>query len=132
MTIQMNQFLITGMIIVFFALFSYSTAVFFEIRTRTTSRAVLGFFTAGVIFDLSSTTCMIIGSRHIALTLHGLLGYSALAAMLIDVVLLWKHRIEKGDNLTISRPLHRYSTLAYTWWIIAFIAGAMLVMIKKP
>lgn len=114
----------------FFALAAYSTAIFFEIRRRTASGAVLGFFTAGVIFDITSTTFMILGSRHIALTLHGLLGYSALAAMLIDVVLLWKHRIEKGDNLTISRPLHLYSMLAYTWWVIAFIAGAMLVMIK--
>lgn len=128
---QFNQFLIAGMTIVLFAFVSYSTAISFEVKNRKASNALLGFFTAGVILDVSSTVCMILGSRHMAITPHGLLGYSALAGMIIDAVLLWKHRVQKGDNLTLSRPVHLYSRLAYAWWIIAFIAGALLVMIKK-
>jgi hypothetical protein len=127
---QLNPLLITGMSIVFFALLSYSTAVFFEFKTRIASRVVLGFFTAGVIFDITSTTFMILGSRQIAITLHGLIGYSALAGMLIDAVFLWRHRIAKGNEIKISRSLHIYSMAAYSWWVIAFIAGGLLVMVK--
>jgi EamA domain-containing membrane protein RarD len=127
---QLNPFLITGMFIVVFALMSYSAAIFFEVKTRLASRAVLGFFTAGVIFDITSTTFMILGSRHIPITPHGLLGYSALAVMLIDAVLLWRHRMTKGAGVKIPRGLHIYSITAYSWWVLAFIAGGLLVMIK--
>jgi hypothetical protein len=126
----MNPMIMTGMIIVFFALAAYSTALFHEVKTHLASKAVLGFFTAGVLLDITSTTFMIIGSRHIAITPHGLLGYSALAAMLIETVLLWKHKNASGWDSKLSKQLHIYTVAAYSWWVIAFIAGALLVMVK--
>lgn len=127
---MMNPALMAGMIIVFFALAAYTTAFFLGIRTHFASSSVLGFLTAGVFFDMTSTAFMIIGSRHIAITPHGFLGYSALAAMLIETALMWKYRINSSRDALLPRWLQIYTIAAYSWWVIAFIAGALLVMVK--
>jgi hypothetical protein len=73
---------------------------------------VLTFLTAGVLFDISSTTMMIIGARKIPITIHGFIGYSALAAMLIDTILIWLfwrgnggNQVPKGLNIYILASL---------------------------
>ncbi len=128
---HMNPFLMAGMGIVFFALASYTTALYFEVKTRLAKGKVLVFFTAGVALDITSTICMILGSRHAGITAHGLLGYSALAAMLVETALLWRHSMAAGKQVKVSAKLHAYSIAAYAWWVTAFIAGAMLVMLRK-
>ena len=35
-----------------------------------------------------------------------------------------------GDAL-VPAWLHNYSRLAYTWWVVAYITGAILVMSKR-
>ena len=72
---------------------------------------------------------MILGSSNGAFTLHGALGYSSLTGMLIDAILLWRHRLTKGANTEVTDGLHKYSRYAYIWWVLAFITGAMLVML---
>ena len=121
-----NPVLISGMIVVTFALALYTTAFFFELRLRNASNKVLFFFTAGLILDITSTTLMIIGSRRIPITIHGFLGYSALGAMIVDVFLLRRYRKKKG-TVKLSKPLHYYSLIAYCWWALAYIAGGLLV-----
>jgi len=125
---MLNPLLITGMSIVMFAFVSYTIAIIFEIRTRLASNAVIGFFTAGVLMDITSTTFMILGSRHIPITLHGIIGYTALAVMIIDTILMWRYRAKNGRHGRLSKALHNYSVCAYSWWVVAFIAGGMLVM----
>jgi hypothetical protein len=73
---------------------------------------------------------MIIGSSNTPFTLHGWLGYSSLTAMLIDTVLIWRHRLKDGAKAMVSSSLHLYSRIAYIWWILAFITGGLLVLFK--
>jgi heme/copper-type cytochrome/quinol oxidase subunit 2 len=113
-----------------FALISYTIAMILEIKTRLASKAVVGFFTSGVIFDITSTACMILGSRHIPITLHGIIGYTALAVIITDTIFMWRHR-KKAKDVKLPDALHYYSVCAYSWWIIAFIAGGLLVMLVK-
>jgi hypothetical protein len=126
-----NPMLITGMIIVNGALIVYSIAIFFEIRLRKAATKVVAFFTAGVILDITSTAFMIIGSRHIPITPHGFLGYSALAAMLAEAVILWRYRLKNGTEAKLTGKLHVYSVLAYSWWVIAYIAGGLLAVLNR-
>jgi hypothetical protein len=70
---------------------------------------VLTFLTIGIILDITATCFMIAGSHRIPITFHGILGYSALAAMLIDTVLIWKTRIRGA--LVLSGRLHLYTSL---------------------
>jgi hypothetical protein len=71
---------------------------------------------------------MILGSNNIPFTIHGVLGYSALALMLVDTIRVWK--FWKGPNREekVPRNLHLYTRIAYCWWVIAYIAGAAISM----
>ena len=125
----MSPILIAGTIIVNLALVFYSVGIFIEQRRRRVTRVVVGFLTAGVVFDVVATGFMIAGSSSGPFTAHGLLGFSSLAAMLLETGFAWRHRLRHGED-EVPVWLHRYSRVAYSWWIVAYITGAILVMSK--
>jgi hypothetical protein len=122
--------LIFGTIIVNLALISYSIAIINEQRKKIINPLILRFLTIGVILDISATCCMIIGSSNPWYSLHGLLGYSSLILMLTDTILVWKFKFSNGYNIIVPKSLHLYSRIAYIWWVIAFITGALMVMLR--
>jgi len=126
----MKPILIAGTIIVNLALVFYTIGILTEQLRRVVSRRVITFLTLGVIFDITATACMIAGSSSGPFTLHGILGYSSLAGMLIETVLAWKHYLSRPDH-PVSRPLHLYSRFAYIWWVLAYITGAALVFLTR-
>jgi hypothetical protein len=73
---------------------------------------------------------MIIGSENSPFTLHGIMGYSSLAGMVTDTVLIWRVRLRRGGAAEIPRSLHLYSRIAYFWWILAYITGGLLIAFK--
>ncbi len=123
----MNPGLIRAVAVVTVALVFYSVGVITEQRKHAVTRPVLFFLTVGVILDITSTTLMIINSGNIPLTVHGIIGYTALTVMLIDAILIWRHRRKNGGN-RVSPRLHLYTRIAYGWWVIAYIAGAIISM----
>ena len=125
----MNQLSIIGAVIVTLALISYAIAIISEQRSSIISKKVLFFLTFGVILDITATLFMILGSTNSPFTFHGFIGYSALAAMLIDCILIWRAVNHKGLNSSTPRKLHIYSRYAFVWWIIAYITGSLLVAI---
>lgn len=125
----MNLYLIIGTIVVVFALISYSVGIFIEQKTHLIIKNVLIFMTLGIILDITATTFMIAGSSNSPFSLHGILGYSSLLAMLIDVLLIWKFHLQKPGQ-KVSKGLHLYSKLAYIWWVLAFITGGMMAALK--
>lgn len=126
----MNSLLIAGTIIVNLALVCYTVGIFREQRSHRVDAATLRWLMFGVTFDVTATAFMISGSSHGPFTLHGLLGFSSLAAMLLETGLAWRHRARSGDE-RVPVWLHRYSRLAYGWWIVAYITGAALVMMAR-
>ena len=126
----MNIFSKIGAAIVIFALASYSVAIITEQRKRLVNRFILTFLTLGVILDIIATTFMIIGSSHGAFTLHGILGYSSLTAMLIDTILIWRFSRKNSTDTIVPKALHVYSLGAYLWWVAAFITGLLLVVFR--
>jgi hypothetical protein len=126
----MKPILIAGTSIVNLALISYSFFIIFERKYRIVNRKVLSFLTIGVILDIIATMFMITGSSKGPFTLHGILGYSSLSGMLIDSILIWKQYIRGGENTNILGGIHKYSLIAYLWWIIAYITGAIMVMAR--
>ena len=126
----MKPVLLAGTIIVNFALISYSIAIITEQRKKVVNNTVLSFLTVGVLFDIVATVCMIIGSESSPFTLHGIMGYSSLTGMLIDCILIWRFRLRHGPAVLVNRRLHMYSRLAYFWWVLAYITGAILIAIR--
>jgi len=70
---------------------------------------------------------MIISSGNIPITVHGFIGYTALLVMLIDGILIWRQRRRNGSG-PVPHGLHLYTRIAYAWWVIAYIAGAIISM----
>ena len=126
----MSPILLAGVIIVNLALISYSVAIITEQRKKVVSKFVLSFLTVGVILDITATICMIIGSENSIITFHGVIGYLALAVMLIDAILLWKAWLVNKSTSQVSKSLHLYSRYAYSWWVIAYITGAIIVAVS--
>ena len=123
----MNSTLVKAVVVVTFALVFYSIAVVSEQRKRYISKLILTFLTFGVFLDISSTTLMIKGSRKIPFTVHGFIGYTALMVMLIDAILILRFWRKNGE-ISVSRGLNIYTRLAYAWWVIAYVAGAIIAM----
>jgi hypothetical protein len=126
----MNPLAKTGATIVVFALAAYTVAVIAEQRRRRITPYVLAFLTVGVLLDVTATAFMIMGTSKGPFTLHGVLGYSSLAAMIVDTVLVWRLAASAGPNATVPRGLHLYTRLAYLWWVAAFITGGLLVAMR--
>ena len=127
----MNKLLMVGSLIVFFALAFYSIGIFTEQKHKKVLPRVLAFLTMGIIFDIIATAFMIAGSSKGLFTLHGIIGYSSLLGMLIDNILIWRIRVEKGPGAVVSDGIHRYSRYAYLWWVTAFITGGLLVIVSR-
>jgi hypothetical protein len=126
----MNPTLIAGTRIGVLALIFYSIGIITEQRKHHITNLVLIALTIGIILDITATAFMIIGSPNSPFTLHGFLGYSALLAMLIDTIFVWRFRVANGNDSEVSKSLHFYSRYAYSWWVIAFISGSLLVFLK--
>ncbi len=126
----MKTLTIIAATIVTLALISYSIAIITEQRKKIVMSRVLIFLTLGVILDITSTTLMIIASENSPFTLHGVLGYSSLTLMVTDAVLLWRFRMKKGSQTTVTPNLHIYSRLAFIWWVLAYITGSLLVALR--
>ena len=126
----MNLLSLTGIIVVQAALVSYSIAIVTEQRKRLVTRQVVAFLITGVILDITATTFMILGSSRGAFTLHGILGYSSLAGMLIDAFLIRRFFRNNSRDRVVTNGIHWYSLGAYLWWIAAYITGALLVAYK--
>ena len=125
----MKPILVAGSGIVTLALISYSIAIITEQRLAMIPQRVLYFLTLGVVLDITATTCMIIGSENSPFTLHGILGYSSLTAMVLDAILIWRFRLQHDARTTVPRSLHLYSRVAYIWWILAYITGTLIVIL---
>lgn len=122
--------ILIAVIIVNLALITYSIGVITEQRKKTISNKTLGFLTVGVVFDSAATVCMIIGSSAEGITFHGILGYSALLMMLTDGILWWRFRLKNAQETPVPKKLHLYSRYAYSWWVIAYVTGAIIVAVR--
>ena len=120
-----------GSFVVTIALVFYSIGFSKERKRKLADNRVLLFYTIGVCLDISATILMIIGSSKGMMTVHGMIGYSSLLGMLTDTILLWRHNLRNGSETVVTRVLHLYSRIAFTWWIIAYITGGLLVALSK-
>lgn len=123
----MDPILMTGVITVQLALISYGVGIVSEQRSHRVTARTLNWLRLGVVLDIVATSLMIAGSSRGPFTLHGLLGFSSLAAMILETSLAWRHHARQGDAL-VPGWLHTYSRVAYGWWIAAYFTGAYLVM----
>ena len=125
----MNPMLITGISIVNMALITYASAIIIQSRKKSITRNVLTFLTMGIILDITATICMIVSSGKV-ISLHGMIGYSSLAGMFTDTILSYLNVRRYGLNSVLSQKFIRWSQVAFSYWVLAYITGAILVMLR--
>lgn len=126
----MSHVIIAGVILIHIALVLYSVFIYKEHKYKRATKGLVGFITAAVIFDISATVCMMIGTAEQYFTLHGILGYTALTVMVIDAIFIWKHKLKHGSEVPFSDTLNRNSKLGYMLWLVAFFTGEMLAFMN--
>lgn len=124
----MNTLSITGAAIVTLALIAYSIGILSEQIKKKFIPRVMIFITLGVVLDITATIFMILGSQNSPFTIHGFIGYSALLAMLIELVRIWRTYSKLGMGAEVPRGVHLYSRYAYIWWVVAYITGSLIAM----
>ncbi len=122
----MNGYLIAGISVVIPAMILYTIFIVMKKKDTPLTFTSLIALSLGLVADISSTTLMIVGSTNTPFTVHGFIGYTALAGMLVDSVLIWKHFSGKRRSAPISIRLYNYTVVAYGWWVVAFIVGAIM------
>ena len=124
----MNPTSMTGAFIITLSLLSYGIGSISLQRFKMVSKGVLWFLSTGVVLDIVATTFMIVGSKNTPFTLHGLLGYSALLAMITDLILLGKFYSKNTKYTIVKKSLLQYSKFAYGWWVVAYLTGSLLII----
>lgn len=122
----LNPFLIAGIILVNLALVLYAAGLVLELRRGRINRTLVALFASGVAADISATALMIIGSHRIPITLHGVLGYTALLGMIANLVMIVSF-LRTKDGCVLPRRIRIVSSCCFAWWVIVYIAGALLV-----
>jgi hypothetical protein len=126
----MKPILVAGVVIVNLALISYSVGIITQLLTKKISRKVLFFVSMGLVFDITATICMIAGSSNGMITWHGLIGYSSLLGMLLDIWFSYRYINKSGINTNPGKKFNTWSATAYIYWVIAYITGAIIVMVN--
>jgi len=126
----MNPLSIIGAFIITLALLSYGIGSISILRFKFVTPSVLIFLTLGIILDLTAVVFMIVGSSKGIFTLHGILGYSAIITMLLDTFFIWRFYLKNGFDVEISKNIVAFSKFAYSWWVIAYLTGSLLVIWK--
>ena len=119
-----------GIFFVHFALIFYTLFIIYEGKDRRVTTRVILFITFAVLFDITATACMMIGTTRTYFTFHGILGYIGLLLMIIDFILLLKFRTKYGSETAITETLNKYSKIAYYWWLVAFITGVIVSIFR--
>jgi len=126
----MSYVIIAGVILIHIAFVLYSVFIYKEHKYKRATTGLLAFITAAVLFDISATVCMMIGTAEKYFSLHGILGYTALAVMVTDAIFIWRHYNKFGSEVPFSKTLNRNSKLGYILWLIAFFTGEMLAVMN--
>ncbi len=126
----MSYVIIAGVILIHIAFILYSVFIYKEHKYKRATKGLLVFITAAVLFDISATVCMMIGTAEKYFSLHGILGYTALAVMVTDAIFIWRHYNKFGSEVPFSKTLNRNSKLGYVLWLIAFFTGEMLAVMN--
>lgn len=124
----MNFLAVVGAFIITLSLLSYGIGSIAVVRFKIVTPGILVFLTLGVVLDFVAVVMMVINSEKSIFSLHGVLGYSAMITMIINVILVWRCFFKNGFDSVISNPIILYTKIAYAWWLITYITGSILVI----
>lgn len=124
----MNPLTLIGAVIITFSLLSYGLGSITLQRFKLVGRSVIVFLTLGCILDFVAIICMLKGAPGSWFDVHAILHYFAFLVMFVFMVWVWKVYIKEGLNTRINEGLHWFTKFAYGVWVIAYMAGSIMVI----
>jgi uncharacterized membrane protein len=124
----MKTFIIIGATFISLAFFTYTIAMFFEIKHSRITKRVLLFFSIAVGLDFMATASMFTAVGKFVFNTHGLLGYSALFIMLMKLIYIYRFNGKYGNKERIPKNIRVFSFLLYVYWLIAYFTGIATAM----
>ncbi len=124
----MNPIALVGAFVITVSLLMYGIGSITLQRFKIIVPGVLVFLTLGLVCDIIATTLMIIGAQETPFSLHGIVGYSALMVMFVNVFYVWRVFLKYGIDSKANYNLLLYAKYAYGWWIIAYFTGSLLIL----
>ena len=121
----MSPFRLAAILTVTVALVLYTLGTIKGQRAHRATPGVRGFMSVGLVFDVLATLQMIRLAGTLVPGFHGVLGYSSLTLMAIEVGLIWRHWRAQG-GAEIPRGQRTYAWVAYVYWVIAFLVGGAM------
>jgi uncharacterized repeat protein (TIGR03987 family) len=106
----------------------YTVAVFAERRAGRLKGWHLALFWAGFVFDTTGTTLMAEIAGGWKVDVHGLLGVTAIALMLVHCV--WASVAMVLRQEKVLRQFTRFSVVVWILWMIALVTGFVLALPK--
>lgn len=126
----MQPISIIGAFLITFALLLFGYGINLLQRFKLVSRGVLWFVFGGLVLDGAAIICMIEDLSDISLTIHGLIGFAAFLTMAVDFGWLLCFYKKRGVETRISKALFWYSSVALGWWVLAYLIGIILIILK--
>lgn len=110
------------------ALICYSIGVWGERISGRLKKSNLIFFWIGFVFDTTGTTIMSIMSEKFQFDIHGVTGLLAILLMLFHAI--WATIVLVNNNDKLISKFHKFSLVVWIIWLIPFITGMLLNMMK--
>ncbi len=120
----MKPLVLFGTISVTTALILFTFATIKLLKNKNLTKCMVGVFIAAVVLDLTALICMTLVASHPPFTIHGIIGYSAFALMLIGVVRITLQFSK--DASTIPGNLLNYMKYIFIYWVLAYFTGAFM------
>jgi uncharacterized repeat protein (TIGR03987 family) len=120
--------LIISIVSMFTALFCYTQGVWSEKRVGRLSNNHLIFFWTGLVFDTLGTTLMGKIAGVFTLNVHGVTGAAAIILMMGHAIWATTALLMKQEK--VLRSFHRFSLAVWALWLVPFLSGMVLAMMR--
>ncbi len=120
--------LIISIVSMFSALACYTSGVWGEKLAGVLRLNHLHFFWAGFLFDTVGTTIMGKIAGVFTFNIHGVTGTTAIVLMMVHAV--WATIVLTLKQEKVLRVFHRFSLAVWALWLVPFISGMTMAMMK--
>lgn len=124
----MSFLAITGAFIITLSLLMYGIGSIFIQRFGLITKTSIVFLVFGLVFDITATIFMIIGSGNTPFSLHGFIGYSAFLMMLGYVIYVIRLYVKNKGEVIINKKIELFTKIAFGFWLIAYFTGSLIVI----
>jgi hypothetical protein len=124
----MNPISVVGALVMTLSFLAYGIGSVTLERFKIVGSIVLIFFSLGLLFETSAIVLMYIGSDGKFGGMHSLVGVFAFLLMAVNTTWVWSVYVRKGIDANVNTALLHYTKTAYFIWVLAYLAGIVVLI----